>query len=278
MKLVVLLTDWGTKSYYQGVVKGVIRQIAPEVEIIDLTHEVEPFSVREAMHVLFRAYRDFPKGAVFMCVVDYGVGTERKAIAFETKSGYYFVGPDNGLFTLVVEEDEVLRAVELQNSEYFYKPTPSFSFHGRDIFAPVSAYIAKGIDLSAFGKRLENLVLLPYERARKEGGKISGEVAFFDRFGNVETNIPGILCEELKFGSVVTIYVNEREYAATYCRTYGDVLPGKLLVHPDSSGFLEIAVNQGNAREVLGVRGGERVVLAQGKDEEGSFRNGNEPY
>lgn len=278
MKLVVLLTDWGTKSYYQGVAKGVIKQIAPEVEIIDLTHEVEPFSVREAMHVLFRAYRDFPKGAVFMCVVDSGVGTERKAVAFETKSGYFFVGPDNGLFTLVAQEDEVLRIVELRNPEYFYKPTPSFSFHGRDIFASVSAYIAKGIDLSAFGKRLESLVLLPYEKARKEDGKIFGEVAFFDRFGNVETNIPGILCEELKFGNIVTIHVGEGEYVATYCRTYGDTAPGKLLIHPDSSGFLEIAVNQGNAREVLKVRGGERVVVAQGKDEEGSFRNGNEPY
>ncbi|MCX7729870.1 MAG: SAM-dependent chlorinase/fluorinase, partial [Candidatus Caldatribacterium sp.] len=214
MKLVVLLTDWGTKSYYQGVVKGVIKQIAPEVEVIDLTHDIEPFSVREAMHVLFRAYRDFPQGTVFMCVVDYGVGTERKAIALETKSGYFFVGPDNGLFTLVAEEDEVLRIVELKNPEYFYKPIPSFSFHGRDIFAPVSAFIAKGMDLSVFGERLEKLALLPYEKARKEGKKIFGEVVFFDRFGNVETNIPGILCEELKFGSIVTIYIGERKFTA----------------------------------------------------------------
>ncbi|MBC7218087.1 MAG: S-adenosyl-l-methionine hydroxide adenosyltransferase family protein [Candidatus Caldatribacterium sp.] len=261
MKLVVLLTDWGTKSYYQGVVKGVIKQIAPEVEVIDLTHEVEPFNVREAMHVLFRAYRDFPKGTVFMGVVDYGVGTERKAIAFETESGYFFVGPDNGLFTLVAEAERVTRIVELANPEYFYRATPSFSFHGRDIFAPVSAYIAKGFDLSLFGKRLESLVLLPYEKARKEGGRILGEVAFFDRFGNVETNIPEIFLEGLKLQSNVTIYLGEKEFRATYCRTYGDVPRGELLIHEDSSGFLEIAVNQGSAREEMRVRGGERLYI-----------------
>lgn len=261
MKLVVLLTDWGTKSYYQGVVKGVIKQIAPEVEVIDLTHEIEPFSVREAMHVLFRAYRDFPKGTVFMGVVDFGVGTERKGIAFETESGYFFVGPDNGLFTLVAEEERVLRIVELTNPEYFYKPTPSFSFHGRDIFAPVSAHIARGVDLSAFGKRLESLTLLPHEKARKEGRTLFGEVVFFDRFGNVETNIPGIFGAELKFGSTVTIYINERKLTATYCRTYGDVASGELLVHEDSSGFLEIAVNQGNARERMRCKEGEKLKL-----------------
>ncbi|MEM2002380.1 MAG: S-adenosyl-l-methionine hydroxide adenosyltransferase family protein [Candidatus Methanomethylicaceae archaeon] len=261
MKLVVLLTDWGTKSYYQGVAKGVIKQIAPEVEIIDLTHEVEPFSVREAMHVLFRAYRDFPKGAVFMCVVDSGVGTERKAVAFETKSGYFFVGPDNGLFTLVAQEDEVLRIVELRNPEYFYKPTPSFSFHGRDIFASVSAYIAKGIDLSAFGKRLESLVLLPYEKARKEDGKIFGEVAFFDRFGNVETNIPGILCEEIQLQSKVAIFIEGKELSAVYCRTYSDVAPGEFLIHPDSSGFIEIAINQGNAKKRLKLKAGQGIEI-----------------
>lgn len=264
MKLVVLLTDWGTKSYYQGVVKGVIKQIAPEVEVIDLTHEVEPFNVREAMHVLFRAYRDFPKGTVFMGVVDYGVGTERKAIAFETESGYFFVGPDNGLFTLVAEAEKVTRIVELANPEYFYRATPSFSFHGRDIFAPVSAYIAKGFDLSLFGRRLESLVLLPYEKARKEGKRILGEVAFFDRFGNVETNIPGIFLEGLKFQTDVTIYLGEKEFRATYCRTYGDVPKGALLVHEDSSGFLEIAVNQGSGREEMGLQGGEKVCISFG--------------
>jgi S-adenosylmethionine hydrolase len=261
MKLVVLLTDWGTKSYYQGVVKGVIKKIAPEVEVVDLTHEVEPFNVREAMHVLVRAYRDFPRGTVFMAVVDYGVGTERKAIAFETESGYFFVGPDNGLFTLVAEEDKILRIVELENPEYFYKPTPSFSFHGRDIFAPVSAHLAKGVDLSVFGRRLEGLVLLPYEKARKENGEIIGEVAFFDRFGNVETNIPGILLKDLKFFSTVTIKKSGGEFVATYCRTYGDVAEGELLIHTGSSGFLEIAVNQGNAREKLKLQGGERIVI-----------------
>lgn len=262
MKLVVLLTDWGTKSYYQGVVKGVIKHIAPEVEIIDLTHEVEPFNVREAMHVLHRAYRDFPKGAVFCCVVDYGVGTTRKAIAFETESEYFFVGPDNGLFTLVAEEEAIRQIVELKNSKYFYRQVPSSTFHGRDIFAPVSAHIARGVNLVELGERIDTLALLPYERARKEENAVFGEVAYFDRFGNVETNIPGIFLEGLKLYSEVTIYIERKKFKAMYCKTYGDVPQKTLLIHTDSSGFLEIAVNQGNAKEQLSLQGGEKICIS----------------
>ncbi|MCD6156304.1 MAG: SAM-dependent chlorinase/fluorinase, partial [Candidatus Atribacteria bacterium] len=98
--LIAFLSDWGLKSYYVGVCKAIIHSINPEAKVIDLTHEIEPFCVREAMHILYRAYRDFPPQTVFLAVVDHGVGTERKAIAFSTKSGYLFVGPDNGLFTL----------------------------------------------------------------------------------------------------------------------------------------------------------------------------------
>ncbi|MGQ9623205.1 MAG: SAM hydrolase/SAM-dependent halogenase family protein [Candidatus Caldatribacteriaceae bacterium] len=264
MRLIALLTDWGTKSYYQGVVKGVIKKIAPKAEIVDLTHEVEPFNVREAMHMLFRAYRDFPEGTIFCCVVDYGVGTERKAIALETKSGYFFVGPDNGLFTLVIEKEIVQEVVELKNPRYFYCPIPSSSFHGRDIFAPVSAHIARGVSLREFGERIESLTSLPYEKARKEGGTVSGEVAYFDRFGNIETNISRIFLEGLKLYNEVTIYIEEKEFKATYCRTYGDVPKGALLIHADSSGFLEIAVNQGNAREEFSLQGGEKVCISFG--------------
>ena len=262
MRCIVLLTDWGNKSYYVGVVKGVIHQINPEAKIIDLTHEVEPYSVREAMHVLFRAYRDFPPGSIFLCVVDYGVGTERKAIAVETESGFIFVGPDNGIFTLIATEEGIKKAVELNNPRYFYVPHPSFTFHGRDIFAPVSAHLSRGVTLEALGTPLKEIVLLPYTRAQIREGEIQGEIVFFDRFGNLETNIPATMAEEAGLaGSEVVLTLGLREYPLRYTLTYGTEEKGTLTVHPDSSGFLEIAVTQGNACRTLRVQAGAAITL-----------------
>lgn len=262
MSCIVFLTDWGTKSYYVGVAKGVIRQINPEVEIIDLTHEVEPYSVREAMHILFRAYRDFPPGSIFLGVVDSGVGTERKALAFRTKSGYGFVGPDNGLFTLIAEAEVIQDLVELTNPRYFYKPEPSRTFHGRDIFAPVCAHLSRGVALRDLGKPLATMTRFPYHRAKLVAGALQGEIAFCDRFGNLETNIPGELAEEAGLpGSEVLLELPGAIHRLRYTLTYGEVEPGTGIVHPDSSGFLEIAVTQGNAALSLGARPGMPITL-----------------
>lgn len=262
--LVAFLSDWGLKSYYVGVCKAVIHSINPEAKVIDLTHEIEPFCVREAMHVLYRAYRDFPPRTVFLTVVDHGVGTERKAIAFSTQSDYFFVGPDNGLFTLVTEEDTIIEIRELANANLFYKKRPSTSFHGRDIFAPCAAFLSKGMPLENFGPLLPEITSLDYQKPRLEKGKITGEIAFFDRFGNIETNIPETWLSTqkgLKFYQKLPIYISGEIYTVHYAPTYGSIPQGEILIHGDSSGFLEIAVNQGNARERLKAEAGTKVQI-----------------
>jgi len=262
--LIAFLSDWGLKSYYVGVCKAVIYSINPEAKVIDLTHEVEPFCVREAMHILYRAYRDFPPRTVFLAVVDYGVGTERKAIAFSTKSGYLFVGPDNGLFTLIAKEDIICEVRELSNTSFFYKKEPSSSFHGRDIFAPCAAFLSKGTPLENFGSPLSGITFLNYQKPQLKKDKIVGEIAFFDRFGNIETNIPEIWLSDqkgLKFYQKLPICIDSKMYMAYYVPTYGNVPRGEILLHGDSSGFLEIAVNQGNAREKLKVKTGSVVEV-----------------
>lgn len=262
MSCIVLLTDWGHHSYYVGVVKGVIHKINPRGTVIDLTHEVEPYNVREAMHILARAYRDFPPKSIFMGVVDYGVGTERKAIAIETLSGYFLVGPNNGIFTLVVTEDGAKKMVELNNPTYFYTPNPSSTFHGRDIFAPVSAHLSLGVAIDALGTPLEKSVLLPHPQAELHHDTIRGEILFFDRFGNIETNIPAHLAEKAGLvGSEVMLVLGRKTYFLSYTSTYGTEAKGTLTVHPDSSGFLEISVTQGNARQFLQVQAGMEILL-----------------
>lgn len=263
--MIGFLTDWGLKSHYVGVAKAVIKRINPSAEIIDITHEVEPFNVRKASHVLYRASIDFPSSTVFLVVVDYGVGTSRKAIVMKTKNDQYFVAPDNGVLTVVAEEYGVSEIREIENRELFYKKNPSFTFHGRDIFAPVAAHLDMGLPLERVGDRLLSYEVLKMRKPVVEGEKVVGEVAIVDTFGNVSTNIPFDLFLKLgvDFDDVVRVKVGRKEFKATVAKTFGDVDTGELLVHPDSAGFLEIAVNLGDASQVLSVKEGDEIEICR---------------
>jgi len=247
------MSDWGCVNYYVGVAKSVIKMINPSSEIIDLTHGIEPFNVRMAAYMLERAARDFPEGTVFLVVVDQGVGTERYPIAMETKNGYYFVGPDNGVFTKVIERFGLKRAVILENEEYFYKGKVSYTFHGRDIFAPAAAYIDRGVDIEKFGREISKLVLFEDKEPAIEGSKIKGVLAYYDGFGNLETNIPANFMEKIgkKFGDTVNVNIGGKFLRIAYVKAFGDVNTGDFLIHEDSSGYLEISVNQGSAKEAI---------------------------
>jgi len=176
--LIAFMTDWGFSNYYVGVAKAVIKSINPNVEIIDLIHGIEPFNVRMAMHVLHRAVPDFPRDTVFLVVVDQGVGTARKAIAFRDKEGRHFVGPDNGVFTLVIEDYGIDEIRELTNRDYFYRRKPSHTFHGRDIFAPVAAHIQRSSDI---GIRSQNAQLchVTHQEGEDLGWKDKGRDSLF---------------------------------------------------------------------------------------------------
>jgi len=230
---------------------------------MDLTHEIESFNVREAMYILDRSYRDFPLKTVFLAVVDQGVGTERRAIALDTREGYSFVGPDNGIFTLVAEELECEALVELSNPAYYYTNPPSRTFHGRDIFAPAAAYLSKGVPFGELGRKVSRPITIPIKPAILEENTLHGEIAYFDRFGNIETNIPGEFLTRISSlrGGLITVTIVNTDFPAHLHEAYGEVPPGELIVHTDSSGYLEIAVNQGNARQVTGAKAGEAVIL-----------------
>ncbi len=241
---VVLLTDFGLSDHYVGVMKGVILSRVPEAVLVDLTHAIPPQDIRAAAYELLVSYRYFPRGSIFVCVVDPGVGTRRRALVLRA-ADRFFVGPDNGLFTLVLEENPgaEIRAV---HTERFLRPGGSSTFHGRDLFAPLAAEILRGRPLEEFGPVISDPVLLEFPRPEPRPGGLRVPVLRVDAFGNL---ILPVKQEELS-GRSFRVTVEGREVPLV--RTYAEVPPGAPLALWGSDGFLEIAVNQGSAAELFG--------------------------
>ncbi|MBR8831071.1 MAG: Adenosyl-chloride synthase [Chroococcopsis gigantea SAG 12.99] len=254
--LITLLTDFGLEDTYVGVMKGVIKRICTDAHLIDLTHTIPPQNVTAAAFALLDAYGHFPRGTIHLAVVDPGVGGDRRGIAVRTAAGY-FVGPDNGLFAPIFAISPVIEAVNLDNPQYWFTPEPSKTFHGRDIFAPAAAYLAGGLPLTILGSAIlaENIVTLPLHSPRMVAGEIIGEVRSIDRFGNLITNIPAAMVEDRSWCAVVADTVIPSR------TSYGEVSPGDYLALVDSNGWIEIAVNSGNAREKSGANIGTAVKI-----------------
>ncbi len=224
MRVVTLLTDFGTQDPYVGIMKGTILGICPEARMVDLTHQVIPYQIPQAAFLLQESWRWFPEGTIHLVVVDPGVGSERRAIAMEAE-GHFFVGPDNGVFSLVPAGE--VRELTTADAE-------SRTFHGRDVFAPAAARLAKGAKLSDLGGIILDPARLIFAEAT---------VLHIDRFGNVITSLrpaPGIA---VRVG---------QETIRRHARTYSEVPAGELFLIEGSSGYLEIALNQGSAGERLG--------------------------
>jgi S-adenosylmethionine hydrolase len=275
--VIALLTDFGTTDIYVGVMKGVILSIDPQAQIIDITHNIQPQNVRQGAFALLNSYRHFPDGTVFAVVVDPDVGTDRKPVAVQA-GRYTFVAPDNGVLSYVLYEIRDAFAVELNNPSYQLASVSS-TFHGRDVFAPAAAHLNKGIALRAMGTPLLYPVTLPEPVLNISPKKVTGEVMHIDHFGNVSTSIgylrwvaPERLTLNKRFGDFATVPVpaatTEVVIGATTIagirRTFGEVERGDLLALVESSGFLEIAVNQGSAAARLEVSIGDRVELQIG--------------
>ncbi len=275
---IALLTDFGTTDMYVGVMKGVIRRICPDAALVDITHHIEPQNVRQAAFALMASHSYFPPGTVFLVVVDPGVGTTRRPIAVRGGDNI-FVGPDNGVLTYALAGTTPLSIVELNNSAY-HLPEVSDTFHGRDLFAPAAAYLAGGVKLEELGTAADSMFVLPTPALLVSGKTISGEVTQIDRFGNVITSIgylhwvnAGRLRLSPRFGDQHTpVPLNAEESRVELNstvqhgirHTYGDAPRGELLALVGSSGFLELAVNQGSAAARLGVEIGDRVELTAG--------------
>ena len=244
--VIALLTDFGTKDGFVGAVKGVILSINPNAKIVDITHEVSSFDIFEGSLILKAHYSYFPKGTVFMCVVDPGVGSERKSLIVKTKD-YFFVGPDNGIFDLVLRESE-FKAYEIKNEKYTL-PKKNNTFHGRDIFAPVSAYLSLGIKPEEIGEEIEYSLKLKFPEVRKDKDFVEGEIIYFDKYGNAITNVE---CSNYRYA---VFRGNKLKIVSHFLE--GE--KGKLNSVCGSFGFMEIFVPLENAKEKYLLRKGEKV-------------------
>lgn len=263
---IALLTDYGTSDEYVGILKGVILRDNPEAHFVDITHEVPSYDIRAGNYLLSRAAVEFPEDTVFLCIVDPGVGTSRRAIAARAENGMWFVGPDNGLFTSVIEQFGLAEAWEIT--------TPpdgrarSDTFHGRDLFAPVAARLAMGESIADFANEIDAIERIPIREAAREGDAVTGEVAHVDKYGNIITNIPAALADDigLRFpdsgGPMASVRVGDTTIEARCVRTYGDVPEGAPLLAINSRRMLELAINMGNAAGDWNVRSGAPVSVS----------------
>ena len=249
---IALLTDFGTRDYFVAAMKGVILSIDPIAVIVDITHEIEPQNIGEASFVLRACRRDFPKGTVFVAVVDPGVGSDRRGIAVEA-GDQIFIGPDNGIFSFITDKNA--RVFELKNAEFF-APQVSSTFHGRDVFAPVAAHISRGISIEEVGPRIDPILKTEQpEAVTGEGGVISGRVIHIDRFGNLVTNIPPeMLPGSFRLKVNGTVIAEKRQ-------CYSDGPGGTPFLIVGSAGFLEISVYRGSARTATDADVGEAVTV-----------------
>jgi S-adenosylmethionine hydrolase len=252
--LVILLTDYGGDSIYTGVLKGAIYSKNPEVRVDAISNSVPSFDILAGAYLLVEACKEFPQGTTFCCVVDPGVGTDRKGIVLETKSGQYFVGPDNGLLALVAERYGVVDLREIANPALWREGVQSTTFHGRDIFGPVSASLAMGAAMSDVGPRLEKMTPLDSPQSSVSEGIATGVVIRADNYGNLVTNITRADFEALGIekSAEIEVHIGEGVFIAPFVNTYADVPEGARLVLVQSIGLIELAINKGSLSEVMG--------------------------
>jgi S-adenosyl-L-methionine hydrolase (adenosine-forming) len=260
-RIVTLTTDFGLVDTFVGRMKGVALGICPDVEIVDLTHEVPAHDVEAAGYLLWTAYTAFPPGTIHVAVVDPGVGTERKGLAVRTEH-HVFIAPDNGLLTRVLEE-EPPGAVHFLEATHYFRGEPSATFHGRDIFAPVAAWIARGTDLAHLGPEATEWVRLPRRPLDLAPGRPSPvRVLHVDRFGNATLDVARNILEPALARSAGRLSVQTLAGPVSELRrTYGDGSgPGPFLLF-NSSGHLEVALREGRAADALGLEPGLDVLL-----------------
>ena len=250
---IVFMTDFGTANDAVAVCKAVIVGIAPDARLMDITHQVTPFQIEEAARWLAGVTPYYPSGTVFLVVVDPGVGTSRKAVIVKSKRGQYFVLPDNGLITPVIERDGLDSAREITNTGWMLQPQVSSTFHGRDIFSPAAAHLAEGWDFTMAGPVVPQLVQLTPKESRTSDKGIDGDIiGLDDPYGSLVTDIPG---EEFKtlgyvLGDKIIVQLNKKPFSAPYVKTFMDVPVGEPLLYIDSRGRVGLALNQRDFSQV----------------------------
>ena len=263
INLIALLTDFGTKDYFIGAMKGAILSINSEARIIDITHEIEPQDVSSASFTLCACYRNFPKKTIFVAVVDPGVGSNRRAVLVETEN-YFFIAPDNGLLSFVFnaqtsvlpENSEInFRVYEITNSIFIAKNV-SVTFHGRDIFAPVAAHLSNGVKPEEFGSEIKDFVCLPIAKPQRiNDADIEAAIIHIDRFGNLITNLKR---EDLPGKFSLVINGRKIEKLRSY---YAEAGSGEIFMIFGSAGFLEIVAFRNSAAKLLGIENSRKITV-----------------
>ncbi len=257
--IITLLTDFGARDHYVASMKGVILGINPRCSLIDISHEVTPHDIQMGALILANAFSYFPKGTIHLSVVDPGVGSRRKPVLVVTPN-YFFVGPDNGLFSLAAERERVRQVVVLTEKGYFL-PKVSMTFHGRDIFAPVAAHLSLGVKPNAFGYETKSLEELEIRHPIIKDGKLSGAILHVDTFGNLVSNIDGKKLFQFIRGRSFVIRAG-RKIIRELKRGYWEGKSGEPIALIGSGGFLEISVREGNAQKMLKVKRGDTITIS----------------
>ena len=256
--IITLLTDFGLKDPYVASMKGVILSINPKCTLVDITHQVNSHDIKEGAFILGQTYSNFPKGTIHLSVVDPGVGSARKPILIVTKN-YFFVGPDNGLFTIALKAETVKQAVVLTNQKFFLSEISS-TFHGRDIFASVAAYLSLGVKPESFGPLIKSWHEIPFPDPAMKQGRLIGEIVHVDAFGNLVSNIDRKGLLHFSKGRRFVIKIGKRTMRGLK-KGYWEGKKDEPMALIGSGGYLEISVREGNAQKALKIKKGDPIQL-----------------
>ncbi|HHT9113762.1 MAG: SAM-dependent chlorinase/fluorinase [Planctomycetes bacterium] len=287
-RVITLLTDFGNQDAYVGIMKGVIAGINPFANIVDICHSIPPQDISTGAYLLYTSYKYFPKKTIHVAVVDPGVGSRRDIVCVETKDCFFLV-PDNGLLSFIVQEERPKSIIRVTNSKYFL-PSPSNTFHGRDVFAPIAAHLSLGVKPQQLGIKINQLEQLDIPKpVPKKAGQVEGQIIYIDRFGNLITNITkeylikgaGGQKPEVRSKKPDAFEKISKEKILSKCnimettigkkrivglsKTYTDATPGEPLVLTGSAGLLEVSINQGNAQRYFKVEKGSKIIIEIGQ-------------
>jgi len=264
--IITLLTDFGNADYFVGAMKGVILSLSAAVRIVDITHEIPAHDIQSGAFTLLAVYKDFPAGTIHVCVVDPGVGSSRRPVVVEA-GGFTFVGPDNGIFSFVIEREPSARVFHITNEKFFRQPV-SNTFHGRDIFAPVAAALSNGVRPFEFGDEIKDFVRLdPISPERTPEGELEASIIHIDRFGNCVTSLTRESLQEETFARGAKLRVGVHQITS-FRKFFGEGSEGELFAIWGSAGFLEIAALRDSAARILSASRGQKVKVKMQKAED----------
>lgn len=258
MSVIALLTDFGLTDNYVGVMKGVMLTINPAASIVDITHAISSHNIKQGAWVLGQSFSYFPHGTIFVVVVDPGVGSSRKSIAIKTKN-YFFAGPDNGILSMAAKKDGIEKIIVLENKHYWLENICS-TFHGRDIFAPVAAYLSSGVSVTSLGKKIDEIKQIDFTLPAIKNNEMRAEIIYGDTFGNLVTNIDDQTMQSFLKGKRFIASLNKKKIK-TVCGCYSEAKENEPFFILGSSSLWEISLKNKSAKNYFALSGDKGAIV-----------------